>query len=119
MPVGMNAANNMNFGSTFSSVFLNIGKNIVNAAFPRPFLSLVSAIGAKLTMVDTDICGLDMKIPVEKNIIATQSFFYNICKNSQKRQFVTLVKQQCIVGCYIFTIENFACYRFYLGRNVK
>ena len=80
----MNAANNMNFCSPLCNEPFNIGNNIFNTAFPGTFLSLVTAVRAKFTVIDTNIGGFDMKIAVKINEFAAQFFFTTPAKTPSK-----------------------------------
>jgi hypothetical protein len=74
----VNTANNVNFGGSPCCIFFNISQNIFNAAFPGTFLSLVTAVRAKFTVIDTNIGGFDMKIAVKINEFAAQFFFLQL-----------------------------------------
>ena len=81
----------------------------VDAKFPASLFPFFATVGAEGTMVDADIGGFEVDVPVEKNLFPIDFVPYMIRQNSQKRQGSIPEKPLPIIGRNAFTGRYFFC----------
>lgn len=108
--LGMNAANDMNFGNWLTVVALYDIEHLFGAELPAFFAVGVEArVGAELTGEHTHIGGLDMEITIEIGFVSVQSFSYKIGEGSNEGKAGMFKKIEAVFRSDAFLADYLFC----------
>src|SRR5437763_8726103 len=112
----MNATNDVHFCFQLAIIFFYDVEHIIHTQFPSFFaLRIEPRIRTEMTGEHTNIRGLNMKIAVEKSMIAVKFFAHKIGERSYKRKICFFKKHQAFLLANSLATVNFFCYALKLS----